>query len=124
MIEDGPFGFKNVNVEGQAEQSDSLLNFVKELAHLRRERIEIGGGLCNVLACGSEHVLAHHYKSEHAPLVLLHNLTDRPQRIDLSLPAGVKSLDDLFGGETPSLNGGRLTMELEPYGLRWLGRRR
>lgn len=124
VIEDGPFGFKNVNVEGQAEQSDSLLNFVRELAHLRRERIEIGGGLCNVLACGSEHVLAHHYKSEHAPLVLLHNLTDRPQRIDLSLPAGMKSLDDLFGGETPSLNGGRLTMELEPYGLRWLGRRR
>jgi maltose alpha-D-glucosyltransferase / alpha-amylase len=121
IVENGPFSPKKINVEEQEKRQDSLLAFIRKLSTLRRTRFEIGSGLCNVLESGAEHVLVHHYKSEYAPLVLIHNLGDRPARIDVRMPADVTALDALFGGEAPAVEDGRLAMEIEPYGVRWLG---
>lgn len=120
-IDDGPFGFKKVNVEEQRSRPDSLLSFMTELAFLRRAHTQIGSGFCSTLETGSDQVLAHHYKSEATPLLLLHNLGSKAAEIDLSVPAGTGDLAPLFGGETPLMKEGRLKMKLEPYGLRWLG---
>ena len=121
VIDKGRFGFERINAEAQRSDPDSLLSFVKQLAILRRERTEIGGGFCAFLQSGSDHVLVHHYKSEAAPLVMVHNLRGEAVNIDVQLPAGVTSLGALFGGKTPPIEDGRLRMALEPYGVRWLG---
>ncbi|WP_011582995.1 MULTISPECIES: alpha-amylase family protein [Chelativorans] len=121
IIDKGRFAFERINAETQRNDPASLLSFVKQLAILRRERTEIGSGFCAFLECGSDHVLAHHYKSEAAPLVMVHNLAGEAVKIDVKLPAGVTSLGTLFGGEMPSIEDGHLRMSLEPYGVRWLG---
>ncbi|WP_028034500.1 alpha-amylase family protein [Chelativorans sp. J32] len=121
MVDKGRFGFERINAEAQRNDPDSLLSFVKQLSILRRERTEIGSGFCAFLESGSDHVLVHHYKSEAAPLVMIHNLNGQSVDIDIQLPAGVTSLGALFGGKTPPVENGRLRMPLEPYGVRWLG---
>jgi maltose alpha-D-glucosyltransferase / alpha-amylase len=121
MVEDGHFGFKQVNVADQQDDSDSLLSFVKQLIRLRRAKKAIGAGSCTVVSSGSEQVLAHHYKSDHSPLLFLHNLKGEPARAEVELGPGMEDLRSFFGGETGSINEGQLTAELEPYGVRWLG---
>ncbi|WEX09536.1 alpha-amylase family protein [Chelativorans sp. AA-79] len=121
VIEDGPFGYGKVNVEAQTQDKDSLLSFVKKLVKIRRQRIEIGSGFCAFLESGSDHVLAHHYKSEFAPLVLLHNLKGDEAEVNVPLPPGATRLAALVGDEPPAVENGRLRLTLEPYGLRWFG---
>lgn len=121
MIDDGEYGFKHINVEAQQADPDSMLSFTRKLIQARRAHKAIGTGSCIVLDSGSEGVLAHHYKSGHDSLLFLHNLKDKAVRIDLELEPGMGMLSSFFGGPTGTIKDGRLRVELEPYGIRWLG---
>ena len=78
---------------------DSMLSFVRQLTQLRRANKAIGAGSCTVLGSGSEHVLAHHYKADHNPLLFLHNLKGEPANVDVELAPGMEELESFFGGE-------------------------
>ncbi|YBV94163.1 alpha-amylase family protein (plasmid) [Phyllobacteriaceae bacterium JZ32] len=122
VIRDGPFGFTRVNVEEQLNRPDSLLSFIRQLTKLRRRHKEIQSGAYAILGCKSEHVLALHYKSEDTPLIVLHNLQGEKAKVEIDLPLDVGPLSSLFGDGGPEFSNGRLRLELEPYGIRWLGR--
>ncbi|MBB2972836.1 alpha-amylase family protein [Mesorhizobium sp. RMAD-H1] len=122
VIRDGPFGFTRVNVEEQLNRPDSLLSFIRRLTKLRRLHKEIQSGAYAILGCKSEHVLALHYKSEDTPLIVLHNLKGEKAKVEIDLPLDVGPLSSLFGDGGPDFSNGRLRLELEPYGIRWLGR--
>ncbi|RCS25746.1 alpha-amylase [Phyllobacterium salinisoli] len=122
VIRDGPFSFERVNVEEQCNRPDSLLSFIKQLTRFRRAHKEIQSGGCGILESSSEHVLALHYKSEYTPLILLHNLKGSKTKVEIKLPLDVGPLISLLGGSTPEFSQGRFRLELEAYGIRWLGR--
>jgi maltose alpha-D-glucosyltransferase / alpha-amylase len=124
MIDDGRFGYKQVNVADQQDDPDSMLSFVRQLTQLRRSNKAIGAGSCTVLGSGSDHVLAHHYKADHNPLLFLHNLKGEPVNVDVELAPGMEELKSFFGGESGSVKDGGLKLELDAYGVRWLGRGR
>ncbi|HEX2138375.1 MAG TPA: alpha-amylase family protein [Woeseiaceae bacterium] len=120
MVNDDRFGFEQVNVADQQRDPESLLSFITRLAHLRRAHRAIGSGSCTVLDSGSEHVLAHSFKSDHSPLLFLHNLGGESVRVEVELGPGMDEPACLLGGEIGELREGRLALELEPYGVRWL----
>jgi maltose alpha-D-glucosyltransferase / alpha-amylase len=124
MIDDGRFGYKQLNVADQQDDPDSMLSFVRQLTQLRRSNKAIGAGSCTVLGSGSGHVLAHHYKADHNPLLFLHNLKGEPVNVDVELAPGMEELESFFGGESGSVKDGRLKLQLDAYGIRWLGRGR
>jgi maltose alpha-D-glucosyltransferase / alpha-amylase len=122
MVDDGQYSFKHINVDAQQKDPDSILAFIKKLIQLRRANKAIGAGFCTVLDSGSNAVIAHHYKSDHSPLLFLHNLKNKAGRIDMQLGPGLEPLIDLFGGQGEIITDGRLKIQLEPYGIRWFGR--
>lgn len=122
MVEEGDFGFAKVNVAAQQGEAESLLSFVKQLMQLRRASKTIGAGSCTVVASGSEHVLAHHYRSDQDPLLFLHNLKGASADAEVELRPGMERLSCFFGGDTGRTEEGYLKVRLEPYGIRWLGR--
>ena len=124
MVDDGRFGYEQVNVADQQDDADSMLSFIRQLTKLRRSNKAIGSGSCTVLDSGSDHVLAHHYKADHNPLLFLHNLKGEPARVDVELTPGMEELVSFFGGEGGSIEDGRLKLDLDSYGVRWLGRDR
>jgi maltose alpha-D-glucosyltransferase/alpha-amylase len=121
-VDDGPFGFKKVNVEAQRNDPESLLQFIQKLAQLRRSEIQIGEGNCHFLRSDSPHVLAHRYHSGDDALVVVHNLSGKTVPVTVELDAAVHfRLEPLLGGDLPPYDEGRLVLELEPYGFRWYG---
>ena len=62
--------------------------------------------------------------ADHNPLLFLHNLKDKPVTVDVELAPGMEALKPFFGGESGSVEDGRLRLKLDAYGFRWLGRGR
>ena len=122
MVEDGPFGAKRVNVEAQRKDPDSLYCFIRDLARLRRAETQIGEGNWHFLDTDSPQVLAHRYHSGDDALVLVHNLSEKPVSVAVQVNSAVQhELKPLLGGDAPPVRDGKLRLDLDPFGLRWLG---
>ena len=120
MVRDDRFGFEHVNVADQQDDPESLLAFVRQLAYLRRAHTAIGSGSCSVLESGSEHVLAHTFKSDQPPMLFLHNLHRKPVEVEVELGPGMTRPKSLLGGDVGNVTDGRLAVKLEAFGVRWL----
>jgi maltose alpha-D-glucosyltransferase / alpha-amylase len=121
VIAEGKFGFPKVNVEAQVDDENSLLCFIKKLALVRRGHPSIGRHDCRFLSSGSDHVLAHGYDSRDHDLLMLHNLSGNPIKLDLELDVALSGDPvELLGKDVGPPNDKRLHVDLEPYGMRWL----
>jgi len=121
LVEDGKFGFPKVNVEAQLKDEESLLCFIKELATIRRQHPSIGRHDCRFLSSGSDRVLVHGYDARDHDLLMLHNLGAEPVRLDIELDIALAGDPvGLLGGKAEPPQDGRLKLDLEPYGTRWL----
>ncbi|GAB3602881.1 alpha-amylase family protein [Microbacterium aureliae] len=113
----------HVNVAAQLEDDDSLLQFIRTLAARYRISPEIGWGELELLEHDAAGVLAHSLTADVGRFVAVHNFTDVPASITLSLPEEPEStaLSNLLGPERYELEGrGRVTFELPAYGYLWL----
>lgn len=119
----GRYGCRQVNVESQLADRDSLLRWFEQLIRVARQCPEIGVGSCTVVdAPLPRHVLAHRCDAPEGSLLLLHNLADRRVTVDLGRLDGIVDrpreilADGPYDPPTTRLNG----LELHPYGYRWL----
>ena len=116
-----------VNVAGQREDENSLLNWMQRLIHRRRECPEIGWGAWRILGTEDTAILALRYDWEGRVLVTVHNLSSKRCRTTLS-PESAADWQDLvpqFGrGGFELRDDGSLSVKLEGYGSRWLRVRR
>ena len=85
-----------------------------------------------MLAARRPEVLAHLSTWDGGAAMAVHNFADRAVRVTLRLPADARDGNGwrhLFGVATgdgqppPTPEGGRLSVELPPYGYHWFGRR-
>ncbi|WP_217913997.1 alpha-amylase family protein [Miltoncostaea marina] len=123
-VTEGRFGPEAVNAVDQRRDPGSLLNWFERLIRRRRECPEIGHGAFTILDHDAPSVLAHRCDWGERGLVALHNLAGRACTVEVTLEDAdrVDALIDLFGHEEHGLgDGGRLRVELEPHGWRWLG---
>lgn len=120
LVTDPAYAPKRVNVEHQRRDENSLFHWLRRLIGLRRSHAELFHGRLTWLDSGSESVLAHHYRTGAATLLLLHNLSNRPVKVSpLKDAAPPERWRDLLTGEVQA-PGPEVGMEFAPYGCRWL----
>jgi len=123
IVEEGPFGYRELNVTRQRRDPDSLLNWMERLTRRRRECPEFGWGRPALLDSGDAAVFAQRSDWEGSTVVAVHNLAGRDARTQLEL-GGEGSLVDLFHDEEHDLDKGAVSLELSPYDARWFRVRR
>ncbi|BDV31878.1 alpha-amylase family protein [Microbacterium terricola] len=113
----------HVNVQQQRNDPDSLLDFIRRMISRSRTSAEIGWGELEILSPDTDGVLVHSLTSDVGRMVAFHNFTDVPVRTRVAIgtdSAGAELLD-LHGPDTVPVDGrGRISVELAPYGFRWL----
>jgi trehalose synthase len=117
-VPDGEFGSDNVNVRDQERDQDSLLAWIRQLIDRYRQCPELAWGEYTILDTAEPSVLAHRCDIE-GTVVVLHNLADRDVKPELTLDVDGSSLEDIITGARIPL-AKKLTVELGPYGCRWL----
>jgi glycosidase len=117
-VEDGRFGYREVNAARQRRDPGSLLNWMERLIRRRSECPELGWGDSELLDAGDNAVFAQRTDWEESTLVTVHNVAGREARARLEL-GGEGVLVDLFKDEDHELDAGAVTLELGPYDARW-----
>lgn len=123
VVEQGPFGFHEVNVTRQRRDAEALLNWMERLIRRRRECPELGWGEWALLDSGDAGVFAQRSDWDGSTVVAVHNLAGRDGSARLEL-GGEGALVDLFHQEQHELEEGAVTLELHPYGAHWFRVRR
>jgi maltose alpha-D-glucosyltransferase/alpha-amylase len=121
VLDEGPFGFREVNVEAQRREEASLLNWMTAMIRLRKECPEIGWGEWSLLKTAAPGVLALRYEWKGNALIVLHNFTAKPKearfrlsRKDEDILTNLRQNEESHAGED-----GRHRIALEAYGYRW-----
>lgn len=114
---------EHVNVADQRRDPDSLLTFVRLLAHRYRECPELGWGDVDVLDQPVPAVLALRSTWQEASMVTVHNLSPDPVVVRLALgelPAEARLVDLLDADDVEPDPDGSAEVRLDGYGYRWL----
>ena len=127
-LRDGPFGYRQLNVEEQRRDRHSFLNWMERLIRTRKEWPAIGWGRWQVLGTRNPAVLAVVCHWDGSSVLAVHNFSDEPAKMSVRLPKedARGHWQHIFGpggAEAPDLASGRLTCEMAPYGYHWYGAR-
>jgi maltose alpha-D-glucosyltransferase/alpha-amylase len=128
-LRDGPFGYRTLNVEAQERDPASLLNWMERAIRTRKEWPELGWGTWRVLGTRNPAALAHVATWDGSSVLAVHNFDDELARVSVRLPADAsegrwRHIFGKGGADAPQVRNGRVTLELEPYGYHWFGRRK
>jgi maltose alpha-D-glucosyltransferase/alpha-amylase len=122
LIDDETFGYRQINVEAQRADPDSLLNRMREMIRVRRLSSALSRGEVRFLEPENRGVLA--YLRTHADKVVLcvNNLSAEPQSADLDLHefAGTEPTDLFTKDPSPVAGDAPYHLSLARYGYRWL----
>ena len=127
-LRDGPFGYPTLSVEGQREDPGSFLNWMERAIRTRKEWPEFGWGTCEVLGTRNPAALAHLTTWDERSALAVHNFSDASVKVTVRLPADATKgrWRHIFGvgdGDPPAIRDGGLSLEIDPYGYHWFGRR-
>jgi glycosidase len=124
-LPEGLYGPDRVNAADQRHDHQSFWWFIRDLIYTYRQQPEIGWSEVEVLKQPHRAVLAHACREPSGwAMIGLHNFGVDGCLVPLQLddvPAGSKLVDLLDGRTEYELDGqGRVEMQLDPYGYRWL----
>jgi maltose alpha-D-glucosyltransferase / alpha-amylase len=121
VIEEGEFGYHEVNVERQRRDPESLLNWLERTLRHRKEHPEFGNGRCHWIDVENPAVLAHSCEAGRLKVFAVHNLSGREITIKLPLGDTQACLHDLLANRSEEVQeNSQHHITLEPYGYRWL----
>ena len=84
----------------------------------------MGWGTSTLLENDSPAILAHSCDWQDSTVVTVHNLSPSPVGVELDLGDDVEGADDLLEIRDHQITGGRLRVDVDAYGYRWLRLRR
>jgi maltose alpha-D-glucosyltransferase/alpha-amylase len=125
-VMDAIYGFDAVNVEAQASDQHSMLNWTRRMLAVRRRHQAFGRGAQNFLYPGNRKVLAYLRawktpEGEDETILCVYNLSRTAQAVELELSnfQGRVPVDLLGGSAFPPI--GQLTylLTMPPYGFYW-----
>jgi maltose alpha-D-glucosyltransferase/alpha-amylase len=122
MLDQGEYGYQNVNVAAQRADTGSLLNWMAGLIRTRRECGAIGAGRCRVLETGSDAVLGIRYDDADSAVLTLNNLSRQRHTVALDITEQeIATATDLFGDrQYQPLDPESQRMRIEGFGYRWM----
>jgi trehalose synthase len=124
-LPDGLYGPERVNAADQRHDHRSLWWFIRDLIYTYRQQPEIGWSTTEVLKQPNPAVLAHVCREKSGwAMVALHNFGPEGSIVPIQLedaPPGSILIDLLDGLSEHELDArGRIDLDLQPYGYRWL----
>ncbi|MGD0004922.1 MAG: maltose alpha-D-glucosyltransferase [Anaerolineaceae bacterium] len=123
VIDNSVYGPAHINVADERAHPDSLLNSLRHMIAVRKEHPAFGRGSFTWVECEALAVAAYLRQYQDERVLVVNNLSGKPQKVALKLPFGAAQLEDLLGGQPlPAAEGGTLLLELKPYQYLWMGR--
>jgi maltose alpha-D-glucosyltransferase/alpha-amylase len=122
VIDDGPYGYRQINAADQRRDPESLLNWTERIIRMRKEVPEIGWGDFRVLDSEDPAIFGMRYDWRNNTVVILHNLSSDARQAEFRLENSRDApvLVDLLGDAHSKADArGRHRVVLEPYGHRW-----
>jgi maltose alpha-D-glucosyltransferase/alpha-amylase len=123
VINEGEYGYDQLNVMAQRRDPNSLLNWMERAIWMLKECPEIGWGTWKIIETDTPAVFAHCCHWKQGTVLFLHNLSKQPCTVNLkqSLADGDHHLVDLLG-DCPyePLKLKSYGIDLEGYGYRWI----
>ena len=130
VIDDEVYGYRRVNVQAQQADPGSLLQQMKEMIRVRKSQPALARGDVEFLDAAhagkpgenNDAVLACLRAVDGETVLAIHNLSDRPQTVELDLSALAGTVpQDLFNGEQLAPVGADpYALHLERYEYGWL----
>jgi maltose alpha-D-glucosyltransferase/alpha-amylase len=122
LIDEGEFGYSQINVRSQKQDPNSLLNWIRNCLEIRRQNPGFSRGDLYILPCNNKSILAFLRESEHQILLILHNLSRETQRftLDLSRFSGFDLVDLFQNEEAVLISSPEYHFELSPRTYQWL----
>ena len=120
-IMDPLYGYGAVNVEAQARDPHSLLNWMRRMLAVRRRHPAFGRGTLTFLYPKNRKILAYLREFEDETLLCVANVAHSPQAVELDLSTFVGRVPVELNAGTPFPPIGELTylLTLPPYGFYW-----
>lgn len=122
VIDEGPYGYRKVNVAMQRASRDSFLRWTEDMLRMRKELTEIGHGTFTILDT-PDHILAMRYDYEGRISVFTHNLSDEKVEFTIRVTDNEDSNRALVCLQSnraiPPREDEKYDLVLEPYGYRW-----
>jgi len=121
VIMDPVYGYQSVNVEAQQRYGTSLLNWFREMIHLRKEHPVFARGTLRIIKPINRRVFAftRSYLDETALCVF--NLSQFAQPVELLLQEyeGLIPVEMMGGAEFPSIGASAYQLSIGPRGFYW-----
>ncbi|MGX9566030.1 maltose alpha-D-glucosyltransferase [Pseudomonas sp. CFBP 5748] len=125
-IMDPQYGYQSVNVETQAGDPHSLLNWTRRMLAVRKQSQAFGRGTLKMLSPSNRRILAYtrEYTSpegKHEIILCVANVSRSAQaaELDLSAYAGMVPVEMLGGNAFPPIGQLNFLLTLPPYGFYW-----
>jgi maltose alpha-D-glucosyltransferase/alpha-amylase len=120
-VMDPLYGYAAVNVEAQARDPHSLLNWMRRMLLLRSKHQAFGRGSITFLYPSNRRVLAYVRQFEGKTLLCVANLSRTPQAVELDLSAYAGMVPIEITGPSPFPPIGRLDylLTLQPFSFYW-----
>jgi maltose alpha-D-glucosyltransferase/alpha-amylase len=121
-LAEGPYGYREVNVDAQRGDPDSLLSWMTRLISVRQECDLIGHRAWEIVTTNRLSVLAILYTDGTEALLALHNLSGETQqvRLDWKRPVPSAAIDLLRDHPYAGFDAAKPTMRMRAYGYRWI----
>ncbi|MFJ4193161.1 maltose alpha-D-glucosyltransferase [Pseudomonas sp. NPDC089534] len=127
-IMDPLYGYQSVNVETQAGDPHSLLNWTRRLLAVRKQSKAFGRGSLKMLSPTNRRVLAYTREytgadGKHEIILCVANVSRSAQAVELDLSAyvGMVPVEMLGGNAFPPIGQLSFLLTLAPYGFYWFG---
>jgi maltose alpha-D-glucosyltransferase/alpha-amylase len=127
-IMDPQYGYLSVNVETQAGDPHSLLNWTRRLLAVRKQSKAFGRGTLKMLSPSNRRILAYTREytgvdGKHEVILCVANVSRSAQaaELDLSAYVGMVPVEMLGGNAFPPIGQLNFLLTLAPYGFYWFG---
>ncbi|MCA9914661.1 MAG: alpha-glucosidase C-terminal domain-containing protein, partial [Anaerolineae bacterium] len=124
VINEGEYGYKQVNVAQQRLTKDSLLKWMQDAIRMRLQCPEIGAGKFEVIQTEEPAVFAHRCSNEEGSVLVLHNFSAESVTVTIPVSDDTAYFIELFNseddGQTQIECKGTCELTLGAYGYRWL----
>lgn len=125
-IMDPQYGYQSVNVETQAQDPHSLLNWTRRMLAIRKQSKAFGRGSLKMLSPSNRRILAYTREYTGADgnteiILCVANVSRSAQaaELDLSAFAGMVPVEMLGGNAFPPIGQLNFLLTLAPYGFYW-----
>lgn len=120
VIQDGEYGYKQVNVLAQERDPASLINWMERAIRIRKQCPEIGCGKWQILKTDHSSIFAHYCQWKGNGIIALHNLAAQVVTAHIETNSYGHLIDLFSDRQYQAVEDNSHSISLEAYGYRWL----